>query len=71
MPHDPELSRYRLYRLDRLGELHLLSETSKEGIGTALVQHTEDGDIGPNDRIGILDRPFGNRGTWLVSPYAY
>lgn len=70
MPFDPEASRYRLYRL-RFGVLRLLSETSKEGVGTALVQHIEDGDFVPQrDRFGLLDRPDPDaEGVWIVNPW--
>ncbi len=41
--------------------------TSKEGIGTALVQLREDGDLTDETRVGILD---GFEARWLVNPFA-
>lgn len=41
--------------------------TSKDGIGTALVQGREDGDVTGDTRIGILD---GFTGEWVVNYYA-
>lgn len=45
----------------------LLSSTSKEGIGVAIVEHRADGDITDQTPVGILD---GIEGRWVVSPYA-
>ena len=45
----------------------LWATTSKDGIGTALVQLGEDGDATADDRVGVLD---GMTGSWIVNPYA-
>lgn len=70
MTPDPEASRYRLYAVGRDGVRHL-SDTSKEGIGVALVQHVEDGEFEHGERLGIKDQTFEElTGTWLVNPWA-
>ena len=42
--------------------------TSKEGIGTALVELRETGEIPEGGRVGVLDG-FGEHG-WVVTPFA-
>lgn len=69
MTPDPNDTRFRIYRL-RAAELELLAETSKEGVGTALVQLVEDGEYGRHDAVGVLDRLEGEVGTWIVNPFA-
>lgn len=65
-------TRYGVYVLShkpdhpRVEPIHLYA-TSKEGIGTALVQGREDEDITPSDRVGIMD---GFEGKWVVNPFA-
>lgn len=68
MTPDPEQTRYRIYAR-RQGELELLAETSKEGIGTALVQLHEDGEFETGESVGVLDRVEGRLGTWIVNPF--
>jgi hypothetical protein len=41
--------------------------TSKEGIGTTLVQLREDGELTDQHRVGILD---GFVGRWVTNPFA-
>lgn len=60
-----EADRYGLYRL-RGGEHQELSTTSRDGIGTALVQHVIEGDLTPDDGFGLLDRLTR---AWLVNPW--
>ncbi len=70
-----EESRYGIYVLRRAASRlpryrlipALLSSTSKEGIGVALVEHRADGDIDDQTPVGVLD---GIEGRWVVSPYA-
>jgi hypothetical protein len=66
---DPQDTRYHVYVL-REGELIALSSTSKDGLGTALVQHFEDGEFGHDASIGILDRLEGGKGRWIANPWA-
>ena len=85
-PRDPR-NRYRIYRLrrGRRGEVYrdILGTTdSAGGIGLAIVQWHEEGEIGPDDAIGVLDcqgrgeNPLGadgcysRPGCWIVNPYA-
>jgi hypothetical protein len=69
MTPDPEDTRYLLYVL-RKGRLVQLSRTSKDGIGTAIVQHALDGEF-MDGLLGVLDRPDDARpGTWIVNPFS-
>ena len=43
--------------------------TSKEGIGTTLVELRETGELGEQDPVGVLDG-FGELG-WIASPFAF
>lgn len=68
---DPD-ERYGVYVAIPMGdgrrrEGRLLATTSKDGIGTALVQLREDGEIDETTRVGILD---GIEGRWIVNPFA-
>jgi hypothetical protein len=67
-----DLSRIGIYvlRPDTDGEVrpHILGATSFEGVGGALRQWREEGEIDDSTRIGILDG-YGEYG-WLVNPYA-
>lgn len=69
-----ETDRYAIYRVSRSGsQREEIATTSKEGIGTALVQlrfPTEAGEepsITNDDRVGIRDRL---EHKWVVNPYA-
>lgn len=64
---EDESDRYGIYTRSRAGERRELSQTSREGIGVAIVCHFEDGDITSDDPVGILDRKFR---TWIVNPWA-
>lgn len=59
-------SQYGIYLGDP-ADVGPMYATSKEGIGTALVQGREDGDVTDDTRVGILD---GLDGKWLVNPFA-
>jgi hypothetical protein len=69
MPIDPEDTRYHIYVL-RQGTLVELSRTTKNGIGTAVVAHAEEGEF-MHGLLGILDRIDGQHpGTWIVNPFS-
>lgn len=69
MPYDPELSRYRVYRVDA-GEPVELARTSRDGLGMTLVALREEGEFTTDDAVGILDRLDDDRpGRWIVNPY--
>ena len=61
-----EWTRYGIYTVIDRRPVQL-GYTSKEGIGTALVQWREEGEINDTDRIGVLD---GVEGRWVISPFA-
>lgn len=45
----------------------LWAATSLSGIGTALLQLRADGDLTPDDKVGVLDG-YGTHG-WLINPH--
>lgn len=60
---------YRIYVL-RDGQPQLLGETSKDGVGTALVTLFNDGEWNDDDRVGILFREHEDEtGIWIVNPF--
>lgn len=70
MPHDPELTRYRIYAL-RKRQLVLLAETSRTGVTAAIEQLREDGEFDDGEAVGVLDREESAlTGSWVVNPYA-
>lgn len=76
LPHPSGDDRYAIYAvipaLSRSGaradrSRRRLCETSRDGIGTALVTMRDDGEIGDDTRVGIFDRL---ERTWIVNPWA-
>lgn len=70
---DPQ-QRFRLYRQRGRGKAECVATTDEPGgIGQALVQLALDGNLKPDDSVGVLDAmPNGEpaeTGTWLVNPY--
>lgn len=65
--HPYDTSHYRLYRVRRHELEPVLLATSPDagGIGCAIATLTMDGDIQPDDRIGIIspDR------KWILNPF--
>lgn len=70
MTPNPEDTRFHIYVV-RESEPCQLASTSKEGIGTALVQLRADGEFDNGERVGILDRlQPGDVGIWIINPWA-
>lgn len=76
LPSDRHLGeRYRLYLL-RPGETRatcVATTPTREGIGVALVQLKEDGDLTGDELVGVLDACPGGvegvAGEWIANPY--
>lgn len=66
--------RYRLYRHRGRGQAECVATSPDPGgIGEALVLLASEGNLKPDDRLGVLDTFPGGEpaetGTWLVNPY--
>jgi len=62
-----EQSRAGIYTLEH-GRLRRIAETSMKGVGSTLECLRDEGEIGHDTLVGILDRQARR---WLVNPYAH
>lgn len=72
-PHPSGDDRYAIYAVGAMRDddggrpRHRIAETSRDGIGLALVTLRDEGEYGDDSRIGIFDRETR---TWIVNPWA-
>lgn len=74
-PEDRQVpDRYRIYRVRGGKAVCVCTVETLDAIGAAIVDQRDPeagATIEPDDRIGILDRPYeGETGEWIINPWA-